>query len=139
MNKLSGEEKINDPNHARVFFNDYKNLLICTPGIKEIHNDEFIASVKMGPLQVEAQGKIKQHKLDGNIVTDVIEVNGPGIVVVITTLVKIEDSKIVWNAEYEISGSLANILQKTISKQAEEITRKIISCTVSRINGSNNT
>ncbi|ARM75098.1 SRPBCC domain-containing protein [Acidianus manzaensis] len=139
MNKISGEEKISSKKDTLSFFTDYKNLLNCTPGVKDINNDSFTAEIKIGPIRVEVQGKVKEHKVVDNKVIDVIEVNGPGITVSITTNVNVEDSKIVWDAQYEISGSLANALQKTISKQAEEITRKIISCTISRLNTTNNT
>lgn len=139
MSKISGEEKIKDKSYAISFFSDYKNLLNCTPGVREIKDNEFIASVKVGPFGVEVQGKVKEHRINGDTVHNVIEVTGPGITVTINTSVKVEDSKIAWTAEYEISGSLANVLQKTISKEAEEITRKIILCTISKINGSYNT
>ncbi|AWR96619.1 carbon monoxide dehydrogenase [Acidianus sulfidivorans JP7] len=139
MNKISGKEKISSNNDALQFFKDYRNLLNCTPGIKDINGDSFTAEIKIGPIRVEVQGKVKEHKIDGKNITDVIEVSGPGITVSITTHVNIEDSNLIWDAEYEISGSLANALQKTISKQAEEITRKIISCTISRLNTTNNT
>lgn len=138
MNKISGEEKIRDKNTALQFFSDYRNLLYCTPGVKEIHDKEFIATVEVGPLKANVEGKVKEHKVDGNVINNIIEVNGPGIIVTIATSVLVENSKVIWSAEYQISGTLANVLQKTISKQAEEITRKIVSCSISKINGSYN-
>ncbi len=135
---ISGEEKILNKEKALQFLSDYENLLKCTPGITKINDKEFYASVKIGPLNVEVQGTVVEHRVDGNKVFDKIEVKGPGIVVTISTVVTIEDHKLSWKAEYSLTGSLAKALENTVTKQAKELTRQIISCSVSTINSSNN-
>ena len=135
---ISGEEKISSKERALQFLSNYENLLKCTPGISKINDKEFYATVKIGPISVEVQGTIIEHKVDGNKVLDKIEVKGPGIVVTISTTVTVEDHKIIWEADYNLSGNLAKALGNTVTKQAKELTRQIISCSVSAINSSNN-
>lgn len=138
MSIITGEEKIINKDKAIQFLSNYENLLKCTPGISKINDKEFSASVKVGPLTVEVQGTIVEHKVEDNKVFDKIEVKGPGIIVTIITVVTVEDHKLSWEAEYELSGSLAKALGNTIAKQAKELTKQIISCSVSAINSSNN-
>ena len=135
---ISGEEKISNKEKALQFLSNYENLLKCTPGISKINGREFYATVKIGPISVEVQGIIVEHKVDGNKVLDKIEVKGPGIVVTIDTKVIVEDHKLVWEAEYSLSGSLAKALGNTVTKEAKELTKQIISCSVSAINSGNN-
>ncbi|EZQ10839.1 MULTISPECIES: SRPBCC domain-containing protein [Acidianus] len=139
MSKLSGTEK-NPANKEKAlqFFSNYVNLLKCTPGIEEINGKNFTVHASIGPLKVELEGTVKEHSIADDNVINKMEILGPGIKVNLTTNVKVEEKEIKWTAEYEISGSLSKALEKTISSQAEDITKKIISCTIAGIDRANN-
>ncbi|WP_338603479.1 SRPBCC domain-containing protein [Sulfolobus tengchongensis] len=134
MTKTEGEVTVKDINKARQFFSDYKNLLICVPGVKEINGNNFKANVKFSFLTIEINGTVKKHEINGNNIDTLIEIEGPGIIASVDTLIEIIGNTIKWNSNYEVSGPLANSLKKHISTQAEELSRQIIECSISKIN-----
>ncbi|QKR00520.1 carbon monoxide dehydrogenase [Metallosphaera tengchongensis] len=136
MTKLSGQERIKEKKTALSFFSDYKNLLQCVPGIKQINGKKFVIEASLGPLRAELTGEVKSYEFEGDVVKNLLEVQGPGLVVAIRTEVRLGENSLEWTADYTMEGSLAKALSNTISKQAEEVSRRIISCSISKINQS---
>ncbi|MEM3269070.1 MAG: SRPBCC domain-containing protein [Saccharolobus sp.] len=135
-NVIEGEVSIKSMEKAIQYFSDYKNLISCIPGVKEISENNFKAQVKISFLTVEINGSVKKHKISENNIDTLIVVEGPGIVANIDTLLTLTQNNIKWKSNYEISGPLANSLRKYIESEAEELSRKIIECSVSKINES---
>ncbi|QGA53568.1 carbon monoxide dehydrogenase [Sulfolobus sp. E5-1-F] len=133
MTKTEGEIMIKDPTKAKQFFSDYKNLLTCIPGVKEINGNSFKAYVKFSFLTIEINGTVKTHEVNGDNIDTLITIEGPGIIASINTLLTILGNKIKWSSDYEVSGPLANSLKKHISSQAEEISKQIVECSVGKI------
>ncbi len=138
MNEIGGKEEIKDREIAMKILGNKENLLKCTPNVKKIDGNKFTAEMKMGPLQIELEGEIKDFQVLNNEVKNVIEVSGPGIIITINTNVRVEDKYVEWNASYDVRGPLSNAIRKTIDSKAKEVTKEIISCTLSLINVSNN-
>ncbi|MCI2415652.1 MAG: carbon monoxide dehydrogenase [Candidatus Aramenus sp.] len=138
MNEVVGTRKIKDKDKVLQALSDKKTLLGCTPGVKEIDGDKFTAQVKVGPLNVEVEGILKEFKVSGSEVSNLMEVTGPGIVVVITTSVKVYDDHLEWKASYDITGPLARAINNTIDRKAKEIATEIVECTLSSANVSDN-
>ncbi|MCG3108408.1 hypothetical protein L3N51_00689 [Metallosphaera sp. J1] len=136
MTKLSGQEKIKSEEKALSFFSDEGNLLQCIPGVKSINGKKFVIEAKLGPLRAELSGEVKEYEVKERQVSNLLQVDGPGLIVLIRTRLNIQGSDLLWEAEYSMEGSLAKALMNTISKQAEDVSKQIISCTLSKINQS---
>lgn len=134
MSKIGGVEKVRDNDKAMTFLSDYRNLLECIPGVRRIESGRFLVEASIGPMRVELSGEVKEHKVTERQVTNLMEVLGPGLTLVIKTIVEVGDNELNWSADYDISGALAKALQNTIGREAERVSRQIISCTVSKIN-----
>ncbi|MBW9140229.1 MAG: hypothetical protein K1T65_00700 [Candidatus Aramenus sp.] len=106
MNEVMGTRKIKDKDKVLEALSDKKTLLGCTPGVKEIDGDKFTAQVKVGPLNVEVEGILKEFKVNGNEVSSSMEVTGPGIIVAISTSVKVYDDYLEWKDVNEVSSSM---------------------------------
>ena len=136
MNKLTGLEKIKSEDRALSFFSDEGNLLQCIPGVKSINGKKFVIEAKLGPLRAELSVEVKEYEVREHEVNNLLQVDGPGLIVLIRTRLNIQGSELHWEAEYSMEGSLAKALMNTVSKQAEDVSRQIISCTLSKINQS---
>ncbi|EWG06906.1 MAG: carbon monoxide dehydrogenase subunit G [Candidatus Aramenus sulfurataquae] len=131
MSEVMGTRKIKDKDKVLEALSDKKTLLGCTPGVKEIDGDKFTAQVKVGLLNVEVEGILKDFKVNGNEVSNLLEVTGPGIIVAISTSVKVYDDYLEWKASYDVTGPLARAISNTIDRKAKEIATEIIECTLS--------
>ncbi|MEM4746613.1 MAG: SRPBCC domain-containing protein [Metallosphaera sp.] len=136
MTTLKGEEKIKNRKVAIDFFSNERNLLECIPGIKKIEGKRFTIEAKIGPLRAELSGQVEEYEVRENEVSNLLKVEGPGLTVMIKTRLHITEAELNWEAEYLTDGSLAKALASTIAKQAEEVSRSIISCALSKINQS---
>ncbi|BDB98850.1 SRPBCC domain-containing protein [Saccharolobus caldissimus] len=119
MTITQGEAIVNNVEKAKRFFSDYKNLMNCIPGVKEVNGNNFKAYVKFSFLTIEIKGIVKKHEVNGDNIDTLITING---------------NKIKWTTNYEVDGPLANSLRKHIDAQANEISRQIIECSISKIN-----
>ncbi|MDT7860697.1 MAG: SRPBCC domain-containing protein [Saccharolobus sp.] len=134
MTITQGEAIINNVEKAKRFFSDYKNLMNCIPGVKEVNGNNFKAYVKFSFLTIEIKGIVKKHEVNGDNIDTLITIEGPGIIANIDTLITINGNKIKWTTNYEVDGPLANSLKKHIDAQASEISRQIVECSISKIN-----
>ncbi len=132
--EIQGEEKLNNLEKAKHFFSNQQNLIQCIPNVEEINGNYFKARVKFSFLTVQLNGMIKKHEVNENKVNTIISIEGPGIAATISTILLLEENKIIWKADYSVEGPLANSLKKYIDTEAEKISRQIIECSKSRIN-----
>ncbi len=138
MKELAGTKEIHDKEKVLKRLSDKRTLLLCTPGVKQVNGDKFTALVKVGPLNVEVEGVLKDFSVSDNEVSNTMEVTGPGIIVVISTFIKVHDNLLEWKASYDVTGPLAKAISNTIDQKAREIAAQIVECTLSSAHVSDN-
>ncbi|WP_306305638.1 SRPBCC domain-containing protein, partial [Metallosphaera hakonensis] len=111
------------------FFSNERNLLECLPGIKRIEGKKFVIEARIGPLRAELSGEVKEYVVNGNKISNLLQVDGPGLTVLIRTNLSVMGDSLDWDVDYSMEGSLAKALATTVGKQAEEVSRQIIQCT----------